>query len=83
MYNAMRHILTNAYPQIHSLKLNDYKVRIVNSSAGTGSKTLVLIECINQKTGHIFSTVGVSDNIIDASFQALNDAVIYYLIKTL
>lgn len=83
MYNAMRKILTNAYPQIKDLKLNDYKVRIVNSNAGTGAKTLVLIEFLNQKTSQNFSTVGVSENIIDASFQALNDAVIYYLTKAL
>jgi 2-isopropylmalate synthase len=83
MYNALRRILIYSYPHIQSLKLNDYKVRIVNSSAGTGAKTLVLIEFANADTGNLFSTVGVSENIIDASFQALNDAVIYYLINTL
>lgn len=79
MYNAMWQILISAYPKIQKLKLNDYKVRIINSGAGTGSITLVLIEFLNQQSGQVFSTIGVSENIIDASFQALNDGVVFYL----
>lgn len=81
MYNAMWRILIAVYPAIQNLKLNDYKVRIVNSGAGTGSTTLVLIEFLNRVTGQVFSTIGVSENIIDASFQALNDGVVFYLTK--
>lgn len=79
IYNAMNQILSKVYPQIEFLKLNDYKVRIIDSNLGTGAKILVVIEFLETKTLSTYSTVGVSQNIIDASFQALNDGVKYFL----
>ena len=79
IYNAMQGVLKKVHKEIENIKLNDYKVRIINSNMGTGAKTLVTIEfTLNSDT---FTTVGVSENIIDASFQALNDGVKYYLMK--
>ncbi len=80
IYNAMHEVLMGINPKIKSLKLNDYKVRIVNSSFGTGAKTLVTIEFMNNQNQSVFTTVGASENIIDASFQALNDGIKYFLI---
>lgn len=78
IYNAIQTVLIVAYPEISGLKLNDYKVRIINSNLGTSAKTLVLIEFF--ANGNTFTTVGVSQNIIDASFQALNDGIKFFLI---
>ena len=60
--------------------LSDYKVRILDSDHGTEAITRVLIES-RDLTGERWWTVGVSDNIIDASFQALMDSVNYKLMK--
>jgi 2-isopropylmalate synthase len=74
---ALRQGLAKTYPQLEDMKLRDYKVRIVGGSEGTGSKTRVLVE---SGDGHaIWGTVGVSDNIIDASWEALLEAVEYRL----
>ena len=61
-------------------RLVDYKVRIISPQAGTGAVTRVVIES-NDDSGVTWSTVGVSTNIIDASFQALSDALIYKLLR--
>ena len=59
------------------MNLRDYKVRILEGSTGAGSRTRVLIE--SGDGNRIWGTVGVSDNIIDASWEALRDAVEYKL----
>ena len=64
---------------IAGTKLTDYRVRILNS--GTEAVTRVLIES-QDETGERWTTVGVSANIIDASFQALKDSVIYKLTRS-
>ena len=61
------------------LKLTDYRVRILNS--GTEAVTRVLIES-EDEAGEHWTTIGVSTNIIDASFQALMDSIIYKLVKS-
>ena len=61
------------------LKLIDYRVRILNG--GTEAVTRVLIES-EDETGERWTTIGVSPNIIDASFQALMDSVVYKLVKS-
>ena len=61
-------------------RLVDYKVRIISPQAGTGAVTRVVIESIDD-SGASWSTVGVSTNIIDASFQALGDALVYKLLR--
>jgi 2-isopropylmalate synthase len=75
---ALRKDLGQYQKYIGGLKLTDYRVRILN--AGTEAVTRVLIES-EDETGEHWSTVGVSPNIIDASFQALMDSIVYKLIK--
>jgi len=76
--NALRKDLGKYQTQIDDLELVDYKVRILNG--GTEAITRVLIDSINRE-GSRWTTVGVSDNIIDASFQALIDSINYKLMK--
>jgi 2-isopropylmalate synthase len=75
---ALRKDLGKYQGYISGLKLTDYRVRILN--AGTGAVTRVLIES-EDETGEHWTTVGVSPNIIDASFQALMDSIVYKLVK--
>jgi 2-isopropylmalate synthase len=75
---ALRKDLGKYQKYIEGLKLTDYRVRILN--AGTEAVTRVLIES-EDETGEHWATVGVSPNIIDASFQALMDSIIYKLVK--
>ena len=64
---------------IDALELTDYRVRILDG--GTEAVTRVLIES-QDETGERWTTVGVSPNIIDASFQALMDSIVYKLVKS-
>ena len=75
---ALRTDLGKYQSQIAGLELVDYKVRILNG--GTEAITRVLIESLDE-TGERWWTVGVSDNIIDASFQALIDSLNYKLVR--
>ncbi len=76
---ALRKDIAKFAPYIEKLKLTDYRVRILN--AGTEAVTRVLIEC-EDETGERLSTIGVSENIIDASVQALMDSIVYKLVKS-
>jgi len=76
---ALRKDLGKYQKYIEGLKLIDYRVRILNG--GTEAVTRVLIESADEK-GERWTTIGVSPNIIDASFQALMDSVIYKLVKS-
>ena len=76
---ALRKDLGRYQAEIASLELTDYKVRILNG--GTGAVTRVLIESQDRKTQRRWATIGVSENIVDASFQALIDSVTYKLLK--
>ena len=76
---ALRKDLGKYQGQIGDLELVDYKVRILNG--GTEAVTRVLIESTDD-SGERWSTIGVSDNIIDASFQALTDSINYKLMKS-
>jgi 2-isopropylmalate synthase len=75
---ALRKDIGKFQAEIADLELADYKVRILNG--GTEAITRVLIESTDD-TGVRWWTVGVSENIIDASFQALMDSVVYKLMK--
>ncbi len=76
---GLRRALEQAYPLIHGIKLTDYKVRALADSAGTGSVVRVLIESSDgDKT---WGTVGVSENIIEASWNALVDSIEYGLLR--
>ena len=76
---ALRKSLEGFYPNIREIQLIDYKVRIVNSKAGTAARVRVIIQS-KDKTSH-WGTVGVSENIVEASWQALVDSVEYKLQK--
>jgi 2-isopropylmalate synthase len=75
---AMRKALANHYPVLENLALTDYKVRILTPEAGTRAVTRVLIESRDDK-GRTWTTVGVSANVIDASYGALHDSLSYCL----
>jgi 2-isopropylmalate synthase len=77
--SALRTALVRFYPQLGDVRLTDYKVRILDSATGTAAKTRVLIESSDGKEE--WGTVGVSENIIDASLQALVDSMEYRLGK--
>jgi len=77
--HALRKALEQFYPHLKEMKLYDYKVRVLPAGKGTASMIRVLIES-GDKSGR-WGTVGVSDNIIDASYQALVDAIHYKLLK--
>lgn len=76
---ALRAALEKFYPSIAAVKLVDYKVRIIDSQLATAAKTRVMIESTDGTA--IWGTVGVDDNIIEASWEALVDSVEYKLFK--
>ena len=74
---ALRKVLLPIYPQLENVRLVDYKVRILTPGDGTRAVTRVLIE--SAAGSEHWSTVGVSTNIIDASYRALHDSIVYRL----
>jgi 2-isopropylmalate synthase len=77
--NAIRKALSRFYPNLNTMTLVDYKVRILTSGTGTEALTRVLIESKDEKD--TWGTVGVAHNIIEASYQALMDSIEYKLLK--
>lgn len=77
--NALRKALEKFYPQLTDMELVDYKVRVLSAGKGTASKVRVLIESGDHQDK--WGTVGVSENIIEASWQALVDSINYKLLK--
>jgi len=77
--NALRKALTKFYPSLARMHLSDFKVRVLDEKAGTAAKVRVLIQ--SQDEDSSWGTVGVSENIIEASWQALVDSVEYKLLK--
>ena len=75
--HALRKALEEFYPNLREMRLLDYKVRILDESKGTAAKTRVLIT--SGDGGETWGTVGVADNIIEASWQALVDSIEYKL----
>ena len=75
---ALRAALVKFFPKLKAIELTDYKVRIINGATGTAAKTRVLIEFSDGK--RTWGTVGVSGNIIEASLQALVDALEFALL---
>ncbi len=78
--NAIRKALLPLYPQLEDMRLVDYKVRILTPQAGTRAVTRVMIESADD-AGRRWTTVGVSPNIIDASFNALHDGITWKLMQ--
>ncbi|ODN68835.1 citramalate synthase [Methylobrevis pamukkalensis] len=77
--SALRKDIGKYQDEIASLELVDFKVRILNG--GTGAITRVLIESMDTRTGRRWMTIGVSENVVDASFDALVDSITYKLLK--
>jgi len=76
---ALRKALVRFYPQVMDMKLTDYKVRVLDSKAATASKVRVLIESADSE--ETWTTIGVSTDIIEASWHALVDSIEYKLLK--
>jgi 2-isopropylmalate synthase len=76
---ALRKALLPTYPRLAEMQLVDYKVRVINSSEGTAARVRVVIE--SRDGQDVWSTVGVSENVIEASWLALVDSVEYKLLK--
>ena len=77
--NALRKALEKFYPQLKDVRLMDYKVRVLTAGKGTSARVRVLIESGDKENK--WGTVGVSENIIEASYQALVDSIEYKLLK--
>ena len=76
---ALRKALNGTFPNLAEMQLVDYKVRVVNEEAGTAARIRVMIESSDRRD--VWGTVGVSENIIEASWLALVDAIEYKLYK--
>jgi 2-isopropylmalate synthase len=76
---ALRQALSKSYPKLSEMHLSDYKVRVLDTKEGTGAKVRVLIE--SQDKTDSWTTVGVHENIIEASWEALTDSIEYKLLK--
>jgi 2-isopropylmalate synthase len=77
--NALRKALDQFFPDLDAMRLVDFKVRVIDGNAGTAAKVRVLIE--SRDRDDIWSTVGVSEDIIEASWQALADSFQYKLAR--
>ncbi|MBU0579677.1 MAG: citramalate synthase, partial [Candidatus Margulisbacteria bacterium] len=78
--SALRQALEKHFPEIKKIHLSDYKVRVLDSKDGTEAKVRVLIESSDEH-GNTWGTVGVSTNIIEASWEALVDSIEYKLLQ--
>jgi 2-isopropylmalate synthase len=79
--NALRKALVQYYPSIMDIHLSDYKVRVIDENDATAAKVRVLIESTDFKNS--WSTVGVSSNVVEASWEALVDSIRYALINSI
>ena len=77
--NALRKALTKFYPTLAKMHLSDFKVRVLDEKTGTAARVRVLIQSEDDTSS--WGTVGVSENMIEASWQALVDSVEYKLLK--
>ena len=78
--DAVRAAIGAGYPQLAKIHLTDFKVRVLDTAKGTGAVTRVLIDSTNGRRS--WSTIGVSENIIQASWQALEDSIVFGLLHT-
>ncbi|MDG1198722.1 MAG: citramalate synthase [Actinomycetota bacterium] len=76
---AFRNAVIDVYPELDQVRLTDYKVRVLETEKGTGATTRVLIDSADGEIS--WTTIGVSENIIEASWLALRDALIYALYR--
>ena len=78
--SALRKALGGRFPELERLYLTDFKVRVLEARQGTGAVTRVLIDTTNGE--HTWTTIGVSENIIEASWQALVDSLVFGILHT-
>jgi 2-isopropylmalate synthase len=78
--SALRRVLLDRFPQLSHIVLVDYRVRVLDTATGTSAVTRVLIESTDGELE--WFTIGVSENIIEASWQALVDAIVYGLLHS-
>ena len=76
--NALREALGSTYPQLDDMALADYRVRVLDGKLGTGAVVRVLIDTGDGEKE--WTTVGVSDNVIEASWEALVDSLLFGLL---
>lgn len=79
--SGLRRALSEFYPEIGSIVLNDYRVRIINAQEATHAKVCVTIQSIDKVNDEVWGTVGASENIIEASWAALRDSIVYGLLR--
>jgi len=77
--DALRRALVQFYPEVQDIRLTDYRVRVIDEDAGTGAKVRVVIDSADPEA--TWGTVGASENIIEASWQALIDSIVYGLLR--
>ena len=77
---ALREAIGGRHPALDRIALTDFKVRVLDTGKGTGAITRVLLDSTNGERE--WTTIGVSENIIEASWQALVDSVVYGLLHT-
>jgi 2-isopropylmalate synthase len=75
---ALRQAIGAHFPALDRVRLTDYRVRVLDTGRGTGAVTRVLVDTADDE--RTWTTIGVSENIIEASWQALYDAVVYALV---
>jgi 2-isopropylmalate synthase len=75
---ALRKVIRDEFPELDRVHLTDYKVRILDTAKGTGAVTRVLLDSTDGDRS--WSTIGVSENIIEASWQALLDSIVFALL---
>jgi 2-isopropylmalate synthase len=80
MAKAMTKALRDRYPNVEQIRLIDYKVRVINPREATAAKVRVTIEFLDEATHEVYGTVGVSENILEASWEALTDGIEYKLL---
>ena len=77
---ALRSALGDRYPGARPVHLTDYKVRVLDTAKGTGAITRVLLDTTDGT--RTWTTIGVSENIIEATWQALSDSIVYGLLQS-
>jgi 2-isopropylmalate synthase len=78
---ALRSAIQRFFPELDGVRLSDYKVRVIDADKATRSTVCVVIESIDSETGETWGTVGASENIIEASWTALRDSLVYGILK--
>jgi len=77
--SALRKAIGRYFPELAALHLTDYRVRVLDTGKGTGAVTRVLLDTADEEGS--FSTIGVSENVIEASWQALVDSIVFGLLR--